>query len=279
MARRPGRRSSSASINSQAVTGQQMRMLAIIQARLGSSRLPGKVLQPILGKPMLWHIVNRLSQVQSIEKIVVAVPDGPKDDALRRFCQEQGIVCFAGSECDVLDRYYQAAKLHAGDPVLRITADCPLVDPALIQQLGEFYLSGKYDHVGVATGAGAGMLQEGRFPDGLDGECFSFAALERSWHEAVDPRDREHVTRYMWHNRQLFRCGDLKSQHAYPKVRLTVDTPEDFLLITRIYEALYSVDRTFSKDDVMKLLEQNPELCEINSRVAEQINYLDVLKD
>jgi len=256
-----------------------MSILAIIQARLGSTRFPAKVLQPILGKPMLWHIVDRVRHVSSVEKVVVAVPNGPKDEPLRRFCQEQGILCFAGSELDVLDRFYQTARHHGGDPVLRITADCPLVDPVLIQDVILLYRSGNYDHVGVATGAGADRIRQGRFPDGLDGECFSFAALERSWREATDPRDREHVTRYMWNNRHLFRCGNLISKQPYPKVRLTVDHHDDFLLVTKIYESLYSPSRPFLLDEVMDFLKKNPELLEINRRVAELTSYREVLEN
>ena len=256
-----------------------MSVLAIIQARLGSTRFPAKVLQPILGKPMLWHIVCRVRHTSAVDRVVVAVPDGPKDEPLRQFCKEQGILFFAGSEFDVLDRFYQTARHNGGDPVLRITADCPLVDPVLVQELIELYRSGKYDHVGVATGAGADHLQEGRFPDGLDAECFSFAALERSWREATDPRDREHVTRYMWNNRQLFRCGNLISKQPYPKVRLTVDHLEDFRLATKIYEALYSPQRPFLFDEVIDLLKKNPELLEINRRVAESVSYREVLEN
>jgi len=256
-----------------------MSVLAIIQARLGSTRFPAKVLQPILGKPMLWHIVCRVRHVSSVDKIVVAVPNGPKDEPLRRFCKEQGILCFAGSEFDVLDRFYQTALYHEGDPVLRITADCPLVDPVIVQELIELYRSGKYDHVGVAAGAGAERLEKGHFPDGLDAECFSFAALERSWREATDARDREHVTRYMWNNRQLFRCGHVISKQPYAKVRLTVDHPDDFLLVTKIYESLYSPSRPFLLDEVMNLLKENPELLEINRRVAELSSYREVLEN
>jgi spore coat polysaccharide biosynthesis protein SpsF len=256
-----------------------MKTLAIVQARLGSSRFPGKVLQPILGRPMLWYIVDRLRHVPSVASIVVAVPDGPKDAPLRQFCQENGIQSFSGNEFDVLDRFYRAAKEYGGDPILRITADCPLVDPALIQELIEIYQRGNYDHIGVATGAGADHLQEGRFPDGLDCECFSFAALERSWREATDVRDREHVTRYMWHNPHLFRCNNLMAKRPYPKFRLTVDHLDDFLLVTKIYESLYSPDRPFLLDDVMNFLNKNPQLLEINRRVAEISNYRAVLEN
>lgn len=256
-----------------------MKTLVIIQARLGSSRFPGKVLQTIVGKPMLWHIVDRLGHVRAVEQIVVAVPSGPKDEPLRQFCKEQRILCCAGSEQDVLDRFYQVAKAYGGDPVVRITADCPLVDPALIQELIELYQSGKYDHVGVATGAGAERLQEGRFPDGLDGECFSFAALDRTWRQATDPRDREHVTRYMWSNRELFRCGHLTSKQPYPKARLTVDHLEDFRLVTKIYESLYSAERPFLLGEVMEFLNKNSHLFEINRRVGENTSYREILSN
>jgi len=257
-----------------------MSVLAIIQARLGSTRFPAKVLQPILGKPMLWHITDRVRRIPSVDEVVVAVPNGPKDEQLRLFCEEQDILYFAGSEFDVLDRFYQAARHHSGDPILRITADCPLVDPALIQDLIELYRSGPYDHVGVATGAGAVGMEEGtRFPDGLDGECFSFNALERTWREATDLRDREHVTRYMWTNRQLFRCGNLRSEQCYPKVRLTVDHVDDFVLVTKIYESLYSPQKPFLLSEVIDFLKKNPALVEINRRVAEASNYREVLEN
>jgi spore coat polysaccharide biosynthesis protein SpsF len=243
-----------------------MKALAIIQARLGSSRLPGKVLKPILGRPMLWHIVDRVSRIPSVDKTVVAVPDGPADEALRRFCAGQGILCYAGSEFDVLDRYYQAASHYGGDPVLRITADCPLVDPAVIQRMIDLYGAGGSDHVGVAAGAGAVDLKEGRFPDGLDGECFSFKALERAWHEATDLQDREHVTRYIWKNRDLFRCADLRAKRNYGQLRLTVDHSEDFFLVTKIYEALYSPDKVFSLEEVVDFLDKNPTLAQVNRR-------------
>jgi len=193
-----------------------MRTVAIIQARMGSNRLPGKVLMPILGKPMLWHIVDRVCAVPSIDEVVVAVPMDRANEILRQFCNDNKIALFAGSENDVLDRYYRAAQRFEADPVIRITADCPLVDPPLIERLIQIFKTGKYDHIGVAAGAGAERIGRGRFPDGLDAECFGFSALDRAWRDATDPRDREHVTRYMWNNRKLFRCGELTADSVYP---------------------------------------------------------------
>ena len=257
-----------------------MKTLAIIQARMGSSRLPGKVMRPILGKPMLWHIVTRVRLARSINEVVVAVPDDEGNQVLRRFCDDQGIPWFAGSETDVLDRFQKAATQYRGDPIVRITADCPLADPQLIDTLIELYWTGKYDHVGVAAGAGAELLREGRFPDGLDAECFSFDALDRAWREAVDPRDREHVTRFIWHNpRHLFRCGELRAKQWYPDIRLTVDHAEDFQLITKIYESLYQASKPFLLDDVMQFLENHPELLELNRTISENHSYRNVLED
>jgi spore coat polysaccharide biosynthesis protein SpsF len=256
-----------------------MRTVAIIQARMGSSRLPGKVLMPILGKPMLWHIVGRVRAVASIDQVLVAVPADESNEVLRRFCADNEIAFFAGSETDVLDRYYQAARKFEADPVIRITADCPLVDPQLIERLIQTYKGGSYDHIGVAAGAGAERLGKGRFPDGLDAECFGFSALDRAWHEATDPRDREHVTRYMWSNKDLFRCGELTAGLAYPKLRLTVDHREDFELVTSIYESLYSELQPFGLSDVMKFLGKNPGLLEVNRKWTEADNYRSVLEN
>jgi len=245
---------------------------------MGSNRLAGKVLKPILGRPMLWHIVQRVRAIPSVREVVVAVPDNEANGVLRSFCSDNGIAFSAGSETDVLDRYYQAAKQFEADPVLRVTADCPLVDPQLIEQLIGAYESGAYDHIGIAAGAGAQLLDKKLFPDGLDAECFRFSALERSWHAATDPRDREHVTRYMWSNKNIFRCGNITADVDFPKLRLTVDHPEDFELITKIYEALYSERRPFELTAVMSFLKNNPNVSNLNRKWNEAENYRTVLE-
>jgi len=256
-----------------------MKTVAIIQARMGSNRLPGKVLKPILGRPMLWHVVRRVRAAPSISEVIVAVPNDPANEVLLRFCADNKITLFAGSETDVLDRYYRAAQQFEADPIVRVTADCPMADPQLIERLIQMYKSGAYDHIGVASGAGAERLGKGRFPDGLDAECFGFSALARAWHEATDPRDREHVTRYMWNNKQIFHCGELTADLVYPKLRLTVDHPEDFELVTKIYESLYSERRPFLLSDVMKFLQENPGLLNLNRKWTEAENYRSVLEN
>lgn len=243
-----------------------MATVAIIQARMGSTRLPGKVLKIILEKPMLWHIVDRVSKAEGVDDVVVATSDLPADEKVRHFCSDNGITCFAGNESDVLDRFYRAAQAANADTIIRITGDCPFADPMIIGKLIRQYRSGEYDHTGVATGAGALYLEQGRFPDGLDAECFSFAALEKAWKEAVDGSDREHVTPYIWRNKDIFRIGSLMCEQGdYSHLRWTVDNETDFVLVTKIYEALHAEDHIFLMDDVLRLLKSRPDLLELNS--------------
>lgn len=253
-----------------------MRIVAIIQARMGSTRLPGKVLKPILGRPMLWHIVQRVRWVTGVVEVVVATSDQPGDNPIQRFCREYGIASFAGSENDVLDRFYHTAVKYEGDPLIRITGDCPFVDPGVVGRLLELYGTGRYDHVGVATGAGAIFLDGGRFPDGLDAECFSFAVLERAWRGATEPSDREHVTPYMWRAPGQFRVGTLKSEKDYSHLRWTVDNESDFQLVSQAYEALYQEDKPFLMADILRYLASHPELAEINESFVGQEGYLEV---
>jgi len=228
---------------------------------------------------MLGHIVRRVRAVPAIHEVVVAVPDDVANEGLRQFCRQNGIAVFAGSENDVLDRFYKAAQFHKGDPVLRITADCPLVDPKLIGRLINTYRSGAYDYFAVAAGADASRLQSGRFPDGLDTECFSFAALEQAWQEATDPRDREHVTRFIWRHKDRFHCGQLYSENDYGHLRLTVDHPNDFALVEKIYEELYDEDRVFLLPEVVELLNRKGDLGKLNSHIVHSDYYKAVVED
>ena len=253
-----------------------MNAVVIIQARMGSTRLPGKVLMEILGKPMLGHIIERVRMAAGVKSVLVATSDQPADEPVRSFCAGQGIPVFSGSENDVLDRFYRAAIHSGADPVIRITGDCPLADPGVIGRLLELYSSGSYDHVGVATGAGAIFLERGRFPDGLDAECFSFATLERAWREATLPADREHVTPYIWRNKELFRCGSLPAEGDYSQMRWTVDNACDFDFISRVYEGLYRTDKPFLMADVLRYVTAHPELSQLNRDFIGQEGYREL---
>jgi spore coat polysaccharide biosynthesis protein SpsF (cytidylyltransferase family) len=213
---------------------------------------------------MLWHVVDRVRRARGIEDVAVATSSEPGDEPIRRLCRDEGIPVFAGSEHDVLDRFYRAASHFGADPLVRITADCPFVDPATVAKVIDLYHSAPHDHVGVAAGAGASLLGEGRYPDGLDAECVRFAALQRAWREATDGPAREHVTFYIWRNPGTFRCGVLRSDGDYGHLRLTVDQDADYQVASRIYGALYSETRPFTLADVLKFLADNPVIADSN---------------
>jgi spore coat polysaccharide biosynthesis protein SpsF len=237
------------------------RITAIIQARIGSTRLPGKVMMPILGKPMLQHIVERLKSVGAIDKVVVATSDSRKDDRLSEFCDEYSIAFYRGSEEDVLGRFYQAAKDFGGEHLLRITGDCPLVDPLVVSRLIAYYFQNGFDFCGVATGAGvAGREVVGRYPDGLDAEVFSMDILTTAWREATSELHREHVTPFIWQQPERFRLGALYPDNDdYSHCRWTVDNLEDFKLVQWIYEQLYSINPCFGMEEIVDLLNRRPE--------------------
>ena len=253
-----------------------MHPVVIIQARMGSRRLPGKVLLGICGKPMLWHIAQRIRQVRMIEQVLVATSIESEDLPIRKFCEREGVPCFAGDETDVLDRFYQAAREYNADPIIRLTGDCPFVDPQVVSKLLILFSSGQYDHVGVATGAGAIFLEGGRYPDGLDCECFTLTALETAWKEATSPSDREHVTPFIWRNPERFRIGLLEAAENYSQHRWVVDTEADFALVKNIYEALYPQNEYFLMQDILEFLALNPEVAQLNQSFVGLEGYEDV---
>lgn len=251
------------------------RIVAIIQARMGSTRLPEKVLMPIVGKPVLWHIVHRIKNVKEIDTIVIATSDSNKDNRIAEFCEVNKIDCFRGSEEDVLDRFYKAAIKYNPDFLLRVTGDCPLVDPDLISELIKYYINNKFDHCGIATGAGAareGFI--GRFPDGLDAEIFTMSALRAAWREAEGQLYREHVTPYLWKQPGRFKIGSLISKDKdYSRFRWTLDNQEDYELIKWIYEQLYPVKNNFNMYDVLELLEKNTGILDKNKHLLGKEGY------
>lgn len=243
---------------------------------MSSTRLPGKVLKPILGKPMLLHIVERVRKVKGVNDVVIATLHKKTDDVIRKLCKVNRIECFSGSESDVLDRFYRAAKKYHADVVLRITGDCPLVDPNLMNRALTLFLeSGQYDHLGVATGAGTANQEfDGScYPDGLDTEIFSFSTLEAAWREAKDPLEREHVTPFIWKRPERFRVGSYKSDIDYSGMRWTVDNQEDLELIEAIYGNLYPKKPDFGLEDVLDFLQRNPDLLKKNSHFIGSERY------
>lgn len=232
-------------------------MLIISQARYESTRLPGKVMKKVKDKPLLWYLIKRLQQVKTPNKIVIATTTLPENKVIIDFVKSMKVDYYAGSEYDVLDRYYQTSKSFNGDVIVRITSDCPLIDPELIDQCLEEFFKGNY--VYFSNG------HPPTYPDGYDIEIFSFKALETAWKEAKLPSEREHVTQYIVKHNERFPKGNLENEIDLSNYRLTVDTPEDFKLISIIIEHFYDNWTEITLGDVMKFLNDNPELVEINA--------------
>ena len=245
----------------------KQKIISIIQARMSSSRLPGKVLMPLANKPVLWHVVERIKACKTISEVVVATSTDKTDDAVEAWCQGAGVSCYRGSLNDVLDRYYQAAKLHKADTVLRITADCPAVDPTVVDEVVQAYLAGEYEFYGLA----------GEFPDGLDCTVFAFTALERAWKEATLPSEREHVGPYIEKHPEIFKSGALKKFTGLSHHRWTLDEPRDYEFLKTVFSTLHRENATFLAHDLLALLENEPELMKFNSNIVRNEGYLKSL--
>ncbi|MBD1835590.1 glycosyltransferase family protein [Cyanobacteria bacterium FACHB-472] len=225
-------------------------ILGILQARVSSSRLPGKVLKPILGVPMLVRQIERLQRVKLMDCLLVATSKDVTDDAIAYLCRASNVKCFRGNLDDVLDRFYQAAELYSPDHIIRLTGDCPLIDPSLIDEVVEFYLAGNFDYASNAL--------EPTYPDGLDIEIFRLSCLEQAWKEASLPSQREHVTPFIHQQPERFKIGSYKNNIDLSHLRWTVDEPFDCELVAKIYEALYPPNPEFTTEDILKWLDENP---------------------
>jgi spore coat polysaccharide biosynthesis protein SpsF len=240
-----------------------MRTVALVQARMGSTRLPGKVMEDLGGRPLLALVLERTAAAPGLAAIAVAAPDLPGDDVIADFCAQEGVECVRGSETDVLDRYHHAAAALEADLILRITADCPLIDPEVIGRLLLFRREREYDIAGVATGALPPSVGK-RFPDGLDCEVFTREALDRAWRESSEPYDREHVSPYMGRDPQV-RLGVLQAEEDYGTERWTVDHPSDLELVRAI---VARTGRRAGYREILQVLDGEPELRQINAELA-----------
>ena len=236
------------------------RIVAIIQARMGSSRLPGKVLKKVNGIPLLKYQFERVKQSSFISETVIATTVREKDGVVAEFCEQNGISCFRGNEDDVLSRYYECAKEYKVDVVVRLTADCPLIDPRVIDDVVKIYMENNYDFV-ANTAPPEGFT----YPEGMDVEVFSFQLLERAMNEAKKPSEREHVTHYFWQNPQIFSSYRVDLKQNFSAYRLTVDYPEDFEVVEEVIYGLLQKDPLFTMHDVIKFLDDNKNIKEKNS--------------
>lgn len=243
-----------------------MHTVAIVQARMGSSRLPGKVLMDLAGQPMLARVVARARRASTVDQVVVATTTDPSDDAVAAFCEARGYSFYRGSVFDVLDRFYGAAKAFNAQVIVRITADCPLIDPDAIDRVVTAFHEHKVDFA-------ANRLPppwQRTWPIGLDTEVCSFAGLERAWKEAALNYEREHVMPYFYDQEGRFPIYVVEHEPDYGSLRWTVDTTEDLILLRQIFTRFGGGD-DFSWRDVLRLVEQEPELMRINAGVRHKI--------
>ncbi len=234
-----------------------MKTVSIIQARMGSTRLPGKISKLILGKPMLTQMLERVKKAKKIDEIIVATTNKSEDDLTAKIAEESGVKVFRGSELDVLDRFYCAAKNFDADIVVRLTGDCPLMDPQVIDGVITRFqkLQNIIDYSSTPH----------NYPEGLDVEIFSFSALKLAAHEAGLPSEREHVSLFIKNHPERFGIDVWKEGHRDDsKMHWSVDSQSDFDFVTKVYEKLYPINSNFDKDEIIQLLSENPSFLKIN---------------
>ena len=240
------------------------KVVAIIQARMGSTRLPGKIMKKIKGKTVLEHVINRVRQSKYIDEIVIATTELERDLVVVEEAKRCGVSVYRGSEEDVLSRYYHAGKENRGDIIVRITSDCPLIDAEVVDSFIQYYKDNDY---ALVTNAGSDLVQR-TYPRGLDAEVFSFKVLEEAYKYAERQYQREHVTPYIYENYD--KIYYYKNDLDYSKYRWTLDTEEDFQLIETVYQHLYQDNHKFSFTDILNLLKKYPELTLINAHVEQK---------
>jgi spore coat polysaccharide biosynthesis protein SpsF len=234
---------------------------AIIQARMSSTRLPGKVLLDLAGEPMLARVVERTRRARTIDRVLIATTVESEDEPIVELCRSRGWTVSRGSRDDVLDRYYQAAEADGADPIVRITSDCPLIAPEIIDTVAK-RLDGTIDYA-------SNINPRRTFPRGLDVEVFTFAALSAAWREDHEATGREHVTPFLYRHPERFRIALVESDKPETAWhRWSVDTPEDYELMRRIYSRFQNAD--FGWLDVLNLLDQHPDWVDVNRHIAQK---------
>lgn len=237
-----------------------LRTVAVVQARMGSARLPAKVMLPLLGEPILTRVMRRAGRARTLDEVVVATTTLPEDDAIVALAGAEGWPVQRGSESDLLDRYLGAARTHRADVIVRITSDCPLIDPDVIDRTVLAFRSANVDYAG-------NTLEPRTYPNGLDVEVIGRGALERAWREDGDPAWREHVTPYIYRHPERFRLLRVPADGtSHPEQRWSVDTPEDYELVRRIYETLGRDDFTWL--EALAVVEAHPAWASINRHIS-----------
>lgn len=243
-----------------------MKVVIIVQARMASTRLPGKILKRVLDKTLLEYQLERLRRATTAAELVIATTDHGEEQPIVDLCAQLGVATFRGSETDVLARYYGAATHYQAEAVVRITSDCPLIDPAVVDEVVGFYLThaAEYDYV-------SNTFPELTYPRGMDTEVFAVRALEAAYREAVDPVEREHVTTFIKRRPERYRICNRPYVRDYSHYRWTVDTSEDLELIAKMLTALYPLKPRFTLEDCLALLAAHPEWAALNGEIRQKL--------
>jgi spore coat polysaccharide biosynthesis protein SpsF (cytidylyltransferase family) len=244
--------------------GSSRRTIAVILARMGSSRLPSKAMAEVAGKPIIAHIIERLKYLKSIDQVVLATPETPNDLPLQKVGREAGAKVFGGAEKDVLDRLYQAAKAYRADLVVHVGGDCPFVDPKLAQKALDLLNETGADY--------ACNILPLTYPSGMDIDVLTFAALERAWKSATLRTTRRHPLAYIYQNREEFRIANFSHEPNLGHLRWTLDYPEDLEFVRAVYGRLYARQTFFGMEEILKLLELEPEIGKINAGLSNHVN-------
>jgi len=245
-------------------------IIAIIQARMGSSRLPKKIMLELEGKTALERVIERVRACRLVDDIVIATTTETRDAETASFCEKRGIKFFRGSENDVLDRFYRAALHFKADQIVRVTSDCPMIDPAVIEKVISLHLKTKADYT-------SNVLKES-FPDGQDVEILSFGALKKAWESARLQSEREHVTTFIRNHPEIFKLQNVENGQDLSSKRWTLDQAEDYEFIKSIYKALVGKSPLFGMDEVLDYLRKHPELEKHNAHITRNEGYLKSLK-
>jgi spore coat polysaccharide biosynthesis protein SpsF len=255
-------------------------IVAIIQARYGSIRLPGKILMKINNKSLLHYVINQVQNSKKIDNLVVATTKKTQDDKVAKLVDSYDVKVFRGSENDVLDRYYQCAKFFDADIIVRITSDCPLIDPTLIDRCIVEFQNSDYEYISNVNKleGDSWIYHLNGFPLGFAVEVFTFDALERAWKNAKKPSEREHVTQYIPNNPKLFKIGVIENSNDFSDIHLAVDHQVDFDLVKLVIDN-FPDGEIYDLEKIISFFEQNPHLKQINSHIRFDEGYLKSLEE
>lgn len=237
---------------------KNQKIVAIIQAHMSSTRLPGKVLKDLCGAPALYRMIERVRHAELLDDIVIATSTLPCDDIIIECCESWGVNTFRGSDSDVLSRYWGAAQAYPADIYVRLTSDCPLIDPGQLDESIQYFLDHGYRYV----------HGDGKLPGGIGGEVFTAELLKEAFENSTEGYEHEHVTPYMyWKQDSIGECPSKEDGSMY---RITLDTPEDYEVIRLVYEALYEEGNHFTLDDILTYLKAHPEVVAINAMIVQK---------